>query len=51
MRKNEEIISLLAWSNVPETLDEIIYRARFDYAQGDYKTFTNADDLIAELQN
>ncbi len=35
--------------NQAETLDEIINEARLDYAIGNYKTFTNAKDLIAEL--
>lgn len=35
--------------NAAETLDEIINEARLDYALGNYKTFTSAKDLIAEL--
>lgn len=35
--------------NDPETLDEIINEARLDYALGNYKTFTQASDLLAEL--
>jgi len=37
--------------NVAETLDEIINEARLDYALGNYKTFTAAKDLIAELHS
>ena len=37
--------------NKAETLDEIINEARLDYALGNYKTFTNAKDLIAELHS
>lgn len=37
--------------NKAETLDEIINEARLDYALGDYKTFTSAKDLIAELHS
>ena len=36
--------------NKPNTLDEIINEARFDYALGNYKTFTKAKNLIAELR-
>lgn len=36
--------------NSPQTLDEIINEARLDYALGDYKTFSNADELIADLE-
>ena len=37
--------------NVSETLDEIINEARLDYALGNYKTFTSAKKLIAELHS
>lgn len=37
--------------NKPQTLDEIINEARLDYALGNYKTFKNADKLIAELKS
>jgi len=37
--------------NKAETLDEIINEARLDYALGNYKTFTSAKDLIAELHS
>jgi len=37
--------------NKAETLDEIINETRLDYALGNYKTFTNAKDLIAELHS
>jgi len=37
--------------NTAETLDEIINEARLDYALGDYKTFTSAEDLITELHS
>jgi ribosomal protein L28 len=37
--------------NAAETLDEIINEARLDYALGNYKTFTSAKDLIAELRS
>jgi len=37
--------------NTAETLDEIINEARLDYALGDYKTFTSAEDLIPELHS
>ena len=37
--------------NAAETLDEIINEARLDYALGNYKTFTSAKDLIAELHS
>jgi len=36
--------------NKPETLDEIIAEAELDYATGNYKRFTNAKDLINELE-
>lgn len=36
--------------NSPQTLDEIINEARLDYALGDYKTFSDAKDLIADLE-
>ena len=36
--------------NKPNSLDEIINESRLDYALGDYKTFSNATDLIAELR-
>ncbi|MBP9691580.1 hypothetical protein KBD81_05885 [Candidatus Woesebacteria bacterium] len=35
--------------NKAETLDEIINEAKLDYALGNFKTFTTARDLIAEL--
>jgi len=35
--------------NEAETLDEIINEARLDYAVGNYKTFTKAKNVIAEL--
>jgi len=37
--------------NKAETLDEIINAARLDYALGNYKTFTSAQDLITELHS
>ena len=37
--------------NAPGTLDEIINDARIDYALGNCKTFTNAEDLIAHLKS
>lgn len=37
--------------NSPQTLDEIINEARLDYALGNYKTFSNAKDLIAEIES
>lgn len=37
--------------NVAETVDEIINEARLDYALGNYKTFTSAKNLIAELHS
>ena len=37
--------------NKAETLDEIINEARLDYALGNYKTFTSAEKLIAELHS
>ncbi|MDA2922552.1 hypothetical protein MYX07_04790 [Patescibacteria group bacterium AH-259-L07] len=37
--------------NEAETLDEIINEARLDYALGNYKSFTNAKDVIAELHS
>ena len=37
--------------NKAKTLDEIINEARLDYALGNYKTFTSAKDLIAELHS
>jgi hypothetical protein len=36
-------------SNEAETLDEIINESRLDYAMGNYKSFTNPKDIIAEL--
>ena len=38
-------------ANEAETLDEIINEARLDYAMGNYKSFTNPKDLIAELHS
>ena len=37
--------------NKAQTLDEIINEARLDYALGNYKTFSFAKDLIAELHS
>lgn len=37
--------------NKAETLDEIINEARLDYALGNYKTFTSAKGLVAELHS
>ena len=37
--------------NKAKTLDEIISEARLDYALGNYKTFSSAKDLIAELHS
>ncbi|MBI4652888.1 hypothetical protein HY750_01405 [Candidatus Kuenenbacteria bacterium] len=37
--------------NAVETLDEIISEARLDYALGNYKSFSSAKDLIAELHS
>ncbi|PIZ74957.1 hypothetical protein COY06_03370 [Candidatus Peregrinibacteria bacterium CG_4_10_14_0_2_um_filter_41_8] len=37
--------------NQARTLDELISEARLDYASGDYKSFDNTDDLIAELNS
>ncbi|PJE51626.1 hypothetical protein COV27_01885 [candidate division WWE3 bacterium CG10_big_fil_rev_8_21_14_0_10_39_14] len=37
--------------NKAETLDEIINEARLDYALSNYKTFSSAKDLIAELHS
>lgn len=37
--------------NKAETLDEIINEARLDYALGNYKTFSSAKKLIAELHS
>ena len=37
--------------NEAETLDEIINEARLDYALGNYKSFSSAKDLIAELHS
>lgn len=37
--------------NEAETLDEMINEARLDYALGNYKTFTSAKDLMAELNS
>lgn len=34
-----------------EMLDKIINEAQFDYALGNYKTFTSAKDLITELRS
>ena len=36
--------------NKSQNLDEIINEARIDYALGNYKTFSKAKDLIAELR-
>lgn len=36
--------------NDAETLDEVINQSRLDYATGDYKTFENPKELIAELR-
>jgi len=37
--------------NEPKSLDEIINESRLDYALGNYKTFVNAKNLIAELRS
>jgi hypothetical protein len=37
--------------NEAATLDEIINQARLDYALGNYKTFSSAKHLIAELHS
>ena len=37
--------------NDAQTLDEIINSARLDYALGNYKKFSDAKDLIAELHS
>ena len=37
--------------NEIETFDEIINEARLDYALGNYKTFSSAKSLIAELHS
>jgi len=37
--------------NDPKCLDEIINESRIDYAIGNYKTFTNVDDLMADLKS
>ena len=37
--------------NAPQTLDEIISTAHLEYALGNYKTFKNAKDLIADLHS
>lgn len=34
-----------------KTLDKIIKEARLDYLRGNYKTFTSAKELIAELRS
>lgn len=37
--------------NEAETVDQIINDARLDYALGNYKTFSSAKKLIAELRS
>lgn len=37
--------------NDSKSLDEIISESRLDYALGNYKTFSSAKDLIAELRS
>lgn len=37
--------------NKSNSLDEIINESRLDYALGEYKTFSSAKDLIAELRS
>lgn len=37
--------------NESKSLDEIINESRLDYALENYKTFTSAKDLIAELRS
>lgn len=44
-------VAELTSKNDAETLDEIINQARLDYAMGDYQTFENPKDLIAELRS
>jgi len=44
-------VAELTSANDAETLDEIINQARLDYATGDYQTFKNPKDLIAELRS
>lgn len=44
-------VTELTSANDAETLDEIINQARLDYATGDYQTFENPKDLIAELRS
>lgn len=43
-------IAALRGDNEPQTLDDIIAQARIDYARGDFKSFTNVDDLIHDLK-
>lgn len=44
-------IDALQQENEPRTLDDLIAQARIDYAKGDYKSFSNVDDLIRDLQS
>ena len=37
--------------NKPHTLDEVINAGRIPYILGNYKSFTNATDIIAELNS
>lgn len=44
-------VAELTSANDAKTLDEIINQARLDYATGDYQTFENPQELIAELRS
>lgn len=47
----KEVMSNIEDAMRLHTEDETINRARFDYATGDYQTFGNPEDLIAELRS
>lgn len=55
-QKNNRIIveinlQALKKINEPETLDELISQSRFDFATGNFQSFSNAADLVADLNS
>lgn len=37
--------------NDPETLDKLISQSRFDFATGNFQSFSHAADLVADLNS
>ena len=44
-------IDALEEANAPSTIDEMVAEARLERAMGRTQSFTNADDLIADLRS